>query len=331
MFFRSSFGVFCACVLSVSTAALAAPIKVALILDKGGKDDKSFNTAAFKGATQAKEKLGIQLKEIEASDDTLFEPAMRSFAKKNFDLIIGIGVAQAETVRKLAQEMPNQKFAIVDAPVELPNVSALMFEEHEGSYLVGYIAGLKTKTGTVGFVGGMDIPLIRRFELAYTQGAKAANANIKVLSNFSGVTSEAWNNPTKGKELANSQYARGADIIFSAAGNTNNGVFDEAERQKKFAIGCDSNQNWIKPGRILTSMLKRVDTAVYQVIEEAAKGSFQGGVRRFGLKTDGIGWAFDEHNRLLFGDLEIKKIETVKRDLIAGKIKAQDFYALRKK
>ena len=311
---------------AISANASGAQLKVALVLDKGGKDDKSFNAAAYKGATEAKEKLGVFLKEIEASDDSFFEPAMRSFVSKNFDLIIGIGISQAETVKKLSKEFPKQRFAIVDAPVESPNTVAAMFQEHEGSYLVGYVAGMKNKSGTVGFVGGMDIPLIRRFEKAFTQGVLAAKPGTKVLVNYVGVTSDAWNNPTKGKELAENQYGRGADVIFVAAGNSNNGVFDAAAEKGLYAIGVDSNQNWIKPGRILTSMLKRVDTAVFQVIEDLTKNSFKGGVRVFGLKNNGIDWAVDQYNEKLFTKEDLKKIDGVKKDIIAGKIKVTDYY-----
>ena len=314
-----------------SSVVHADQLRVALILDKGGKDDKSFNSAAFRGATEAKQKLGIFLKEIEASDDSFFEPAMRSFISKKFDLIIGIGIAQAETMKKLAKEYPQQKFAIIDAPIESANVVSALFDEHEGSYLVGYAAGLKSKSGNVGFIGGMDIPLIRRFEKAYAQGAQAARAGSKVQVNYVGVTSDAWNNPTKAKELAQNQYNRGADVIFVAAGASNNGVFDAAEAGKKFAIGCDSNQNWIKPGLILTSMLKRVDTAVYQVIDDLKGGKFKGGIRVFGLKNSGIDWALDEHNTKLFTTDEIKKINQVKTDIVASKIKVTDYYKSSKK
>lgn len=314
----------------ISTLVNADQFKVGLILDRGGKDDKSFNSAAFKGSTEAKSKLGIFLKEVEVSDDNLFEPAMKSFAQKKFDLILAIGVSQAEALKKVSKEFPNQKFAIIDAVVDSPNVASLMFNEHEGSYLVGYIAGLKTKTNSVGFIGGMDIPLIRRFEMAYVQGAKSANPKVKTITNYIGVTSDAWNNPTKGKELAQSQYGRGADIIFVAAGASNNGAFNAAEDSKKFAIGVDSNQNWIKPGLILTSMLKRVDTAVYQTIEESSKGQFKAGTHIFGLQNSGIDWALDEHNKKLFTDEEIKKIDALKGDIVKGKIKVEDYYKKKK-
>ena len=315
-------------VFLVSTSGYSDQKKIGLILDRGGKDDKSFNSAAFRGATEAKAKLGIYLKEIEASDDTLFEPAMRSFAQKKFDLIIGVGVNQAEAMKKVARENPDLRFAIIDAVVDLPNVTSLIFDEHDGSYLVGYVAGLKSKTGVVGFVGGMKIPLIQRFELAYTQGAKAANPKTEVVVNYIGFTSEAWNNPTKAKEIAKNQYAKKADVIFTAAGASNNAVFDVAADQKKLAIGVDSNQNWIKPGFILTSMLKRLDTAVYAVISEVAAGTLRGGTKVFGLKNDGVDWALNEHNKSLFTTADLAKIKTVKDQLIAKKITAKDYYKL---
>lgn len=317
------------CVFPIQYAKADAA-RIALILDKGGKDDKSFNSAAYRGATEAKKKLGIFLKDIEVSDDSLFEPAMRSFAAKNFDLIIGIGVAQAEVLKKLSKEFPAQKFAIIDAPVEAPNVASAMFNEHEGSYLVGYVAGIKAKSNTLGFLGGMDIPLIRRFEKAYAQGAKAAKPGLNVLVNYVGVTSDAWNNPTKAKELAQNQFSRGADAIFTAAGASNNGVFDAAEAANKFAIGVDSNQNWIKPGRILTSMLKRVDTAVYQFIDDVVQKKFKAGIHTFSLKNAGVDWALDEHNKALFTPDDLKKIDKVKADLVAGKINVTDYYKTKK-
>lgn len=313
-----------------AAAVHADSARIALVLDKGGKDDKSFNSAAFRGATEAKQKLGIFLKEIEASDDSFFEPAMRSFISKKFDLIIGIGVSQAETVRKLSKEFPQQKFAVIDASVEAPNVISAMFNEHEGSYLVGYIAGMKSKTGNVGFLGGMDIPLIRRFEKAYVQGAQAARPGIATQVNYVGVTSEAWNNPTKAKELAQNQYGRGADIIFVAAGASNNGCFDAADSSGKLAIGVDSNQNWIKPGKILTSMLKRVDTAVYQIIEDTTKHQFKGGVRVFGLKNNGVDWAIDQYNEKLFSKDDLKKIDDLKKKIVAGKVQVADYYKAKK-
>src|SRR5882757_3466577 len=264
----------------VPAQLISAAFKVGLVLDRGGKDDKSFNSSAYEGATHAKEKVGVFVKYVEAADDNAFEPMLRAFAQRDFDLIIGIGFAQKEAIKKVAAQFPKKHFAIIDAQVDEPNVRSLIFEEHEGAFLVGAIAAMTSKTGKIGFVGGMDIPLIRRFAMAYEAGAKKINPQITVLANFVGVTSEAWNNPPKGKELAVSQYDAGIDIIFAAAGASGLGVFDAAEEKKKFAIGVDANQDWTKPGLILTSMLKRVDEAVYSTIEESKSGAFSGGVKR---------------------------------------------------
>ena len=301
-------------------------IKIGLVLDKGGRDDKSFNNAAYDGTTRAGKEFNIFTKTVEASDDSAFEPLQRTMAERNFDLIIGVGFAQEEAVRKVASDFPNIHFALVDSKVELPNVASLLFKEHEGSFLVGMIAALKNQTGTVGFVGGMDIPLIRKFLMGYEEGVRYAKPSLRVISNFTGVTPDAWNNPTKGKELANAQYSQGADIIFTAAGASNSGVFDSAEENKKFAIGVDSNQNWVKPGFILTSMLKKVDIAVYETIKSVVDKKFNSGVHNFGLDNNGIDYAMDDYNKNLIPKEIIDKVETAKKDIIAGKIKVTDYY-----
>lgn len=308
-----------------SLSALAE-FKVGLVLDRGGKDDKSFNSSAFQGATQAKEKLGVFLKYVEATDDNAFEPLLRAFAQRNFDVIIGIGFAQKEAIAKVAGQYPKSHFAIVDAQVDAPNVRSLLFEEHEGAYLVGAIAALTSRSGKIGFVGGMDIPLIRRFSLAYEAGAKKVKPQVTVFANYVGITSEAWNNPPKGKELAVSQYAQGADVIFAAAGASGLGVLDAAEEKKKFAIGCDSNQDWAKPGWILTSMLKRVDEAVYATIAEAKAGRFEGGVKHFGLANKGVDYSVDEFNSKILTEAVRQRAETLKAEIIAGRLVVPDYY-----
>lgn len=310
--------------LLVSSPALA--LKVGLVLDKGGKDDKSFNSAAYLGASDAQKKLGIELKYVEATDTNALENLHRSFAKKDFDLIIGIGFAQTDAIKKVATQYPDKKFALVDGEVTLPNVKSLLFEEHEGSFLVGAIAAKASKSGKVGFIGGMDIPLIRRFEMGYKAGAEYQNKQAKLTSNFIGITGEAWNNPAKAKELALSQYNQGVDVIFVAAGASGSGVFDAAEEKKKLAIGVDSNQNWMKPGYILTSMLKRVDIAVFDTIKEVKDGTFKGGPARFGLPSKGVDYALDSHNEKIFTP-EIKKLaDETKQKIISGKIQVPDFY-----
>jgi basic membrane protein A len=312
--------------LTLSVNSFASEIRIGLVLDRGGKDDKSFNSSAYAGAMEAKTNLGVFVKYVEATDDNAFEPLIRAFAQKEFDLIIGIGFAQKDAIAKAARQFPKRHFAIVDAQVDAPNVQSLLFEEHEGAYLIGAIAALTSKTGKIGFVGGMDIPLIRRFALAYGAGAKAANPQTAVLENYVGVTSEAWNNPPKGKELGLAQYDQGADIIFAAAGASGLGVFDAAEERKKFAIGVDANQNWTKPGLILTSMLKRVDHAVYATIADVKSGKFAGGVKHFGLANKGIDYALDEFNAKILTAPVRQRAEQIKADIIAGKIAVPDYY-----
>lgn len=308
--------------------AKAAPFKVALLLDRGGKDDKSFNASAYAGAAKAKDNLGIAFKYVEAADDNAFEPMLRAFAQRDFDLIIGIGFAQRDALAKVAAQYSQKHFAIVDAQVSAPNVRCLLFEEHEGSFLVGAIAAWTSKTGKVGFIGGMDIPLIRRFAVGYEAGAKCANPKASVLVNFVGLTSEAWNNPPKAKELALAQYDQGADVIFAGAGASGMGVLDAAEERKKFAIGCDSNQNWTKPGWVLTSMLKRVDEAVYATIEQAKSGKFAAGTQRFGLRDKGIDYAVDEFNAAIFPKAVRERAEELRAEIISGKVTVPDYYKL---
>ena len=304
-------------------------IKVGLVLDKGGKDDKSFNTAAFRGATEAGKELGVDLKEVESPDDAAFEPALRTFAERGYALVIAIGFAQVDAIRKVAPQFTNTHFAIIDGVVEAPNVASLMFAEHEGAYLTGYYAALLSKTGKIGFIGGMDIALIRRFQIAYEAGAKAANPKVQIEVNYVGVNSSAWANPTRGKELALSQYGRGVDVIFHAAGASGLGVFDAAEEKQLYVIGCDSNQNALKPGRVATSMLKRVDTAVFNVIKAQVESQFKAGTKNFGLKDNGIDLAMDANNEKIAAPYR-SKLEEVRKKIESGSIKVPDYYETKK-
>lgn len=322
---------FLALFLILASDSAFADFKVALILDKGGKDDKSFNASAFAGMSRAEKELKLSFKYVEATDDNAYASLMRSFAMKKFDLIVAIGVAQADAVKKAASEFPEIHFAIVDATVNAPNVRSLMFKEHEGSFLVGAAAAMTSKSGKIGFIGGMDIPLIRRFEMGYSAGAKLINPKIELISNFVGITSDAWNNPTKAKELALAQYNKGADIIFTAAGASSMGLFDAAEEKAKFAIGVDSNQNWVKPGHILTSMLKKVDTAVFETCKVSMTGKFAGGVQYYGLENSGVDYAIDQYNEKILPQSVRKKIDGLKKDIISGKIKVPDYYQQAKK
>jgi len=318
-------------------------IHVGIVFDIGGKDDRSFNAAAFAGVKCAetgnwpdgtpcgRPSLNIVLRDIEPGNPTSIEPAMRAFAERGYDLIIGVGFAQAPIMERVAKEYPNIHFAIVDGVSELPNVASLVFKEHEGSYLVGMLAAKKSKTGTIGFLGGMDIGLIHRFEGGYEEGARAVNPNIRVIQNYVGVTDSAWNNPGKGKELALAQIGKGADVIFTAAGNSGLGAFDAVEQAgtrngsaTHFVIGVDSNQNMVKPGFVLTSMVKRVDNAVYAIVDDVAKGRFQAGFHVYGLDKDGVGYAMDQNNQNLVTPEMIQQVEEAKKKIIAGDIKVID-------
>lgn len=317
---------FCSLMMLATQPASAKEFRVGLVLDKGGRDDKSFNAAAYKGSQEAEKAFSVKVKVLEGRDDNSSEPMLRSLAEKKYDLIIAVGFSQGEAVKKIAGQFKDQKFVIVDSEVDLPNVKSVLFEEHEGSFLIGAIAALKSKTGKIGFIGGMDIPLIRRFLMGYEAGARYVKKDVKIIANYAGVTGQAWNNPPKGKELALAQISQGADVIFAAAGASGMGLFDAAEEKKIFAIGVDSNQNWVKPGFVLTSMMKRVDVAVYKSIEEAKNGKLAVGVARYGLATDGVGYALDDNNSKLLDKELLAKIEGLKADIIAGKIVVPDFY-----
>jgi len=316
-------------------------IRVGIVFDIGGKNDRSFNAAAWEGVKRAQNDLDICLYDVEPGNPTSIEPAMRAFAEKNFDLIIGVGFAQGPIMQKVATDYPNIKFAIVDGVIvdndgkPFANVADLVFREHEGSYLVGMIAASKSKTGTLGFLGGMDIPLIHKFETGYAEGARSVNPNIKIIDNYVGVTDGAWNNPGKGKELSLAQIEKGADVIFTAAGNSGLGAFDAVEQYgknaqgeaNKFVIGVDSNQNGVKPGFVLTSMVKRVDNAVYDVVKEVLDGKFEGGFHAFGLDKDGVAYAVDDNNKSLIPPDVIAKAEEAKKRIVAGEIKVTDAMA----
>jgi basic membrane protein A and related proteins len=316
-----------ACNLSKASVDDKTKVHVGIVFDIGGKDDRSFNASAWEGVKRAAKDYPIVLRDVEPGDPTSIEPAMRAFAEKGYDLIIGVGFAQGPIMENVAKDYPKLKFAIIDFVVDQPNVASLVFKEHQGSYLVGMIAARKSQTGIIGFIGGMDIPLIHRFEKGYEEGAKSVNPNIKVIENYVGVTDVAWNNPGKGKELAIAQYSKGADVIFTAAGNSGLGAFDAAEQNGKFVIGVDSDQNWVKPGRVLTSMVKRVDNAVYQIVGDTVEGHFQGGVHVFGLENNGVGYALDQYNQTLIPPDVLKDVEAARQKIINGQIQVTDAMA----
>ena len=302
-----------------------ATLKVGLVFDVGGRGDKSFNDSAYRGLKKAKEDLGIYYEYIEPGEGSDRESGLRMLANQKFDLIFGIGFMFSDDITHIAREFPETKFACVDYTVQPgrgipPNLAALKFKEEEGSYLVGAIAGLLTKTNKLGFVGGMDIPLIHKFESGYKAGVRRANPRATILVGYAGVTGEAFKNPAKGKEIALSQYGQGVDVIYHASGSTGLGVFEAARDKDALAIGVDSDQYHEAPGYILTSMIKRVDNSVYNTIKDTIAGQFKGEVHVFGLEEDGVGYVYDENNKDLIPDEVIKKVEELKKKIIAGEI-----------
>src|SRR5271163_4193691 len=312
--------------LLATTAAFAADVKPAVVYDLGGKFDKSFNEGVFNGATKFKKESGVDFRDIEIQSDAQREQVLRKFAKDGFSPIMTVGFAWATATGKVASEFPGTKFGIIDGDVDQPNVQSIKFREEEGSFLVGVIAAQTSKTGKVGFVGGMDIPLISAFECGYVQGVKyASGGKDEVIANMTGTTPAAWNDPVKGGELAKSQMDRGADIVFAAAGATGQGVLKAAADGGKFGIGVDSNQNGLFPGKVLTSALKHVDVATYDSFNDAKNGTWKAGVQVFGLKNDGVGYAIDDNNKAILTDAAKAKAEAAKADIISGKIDVHNY------
>ena len=308
-------------------SARAADIRPAIVYDLGGRFDKSFNEGVYSGAEKFKKDTGIEYRDFEIQNDSQREQALRNFARKGFSPIVAVGFSHAAAVEKVATEFPKVQFTIIDMVVDKPNVSSIVFKEHEGSYLVGVLAALASTSGKVGFVGGMDIPLIRRFACGYVGGVKSVKGDAEVLQNMTGTTGAAWSDPVKGGELAKNQFNSGADVIYHAAGGTGLGVLQAAADAGKLGIGVDSNQNHLYPGKVLTSMLKRVDIATYTTFENAKKGTFEKGVQVMGLAQGGVGWALDDNNKKLISDDMMKAVKQVEADIISGKVKVHDYMA----
>lgn len=318
------------------------PPKICMVLDKGGKDDHSFNESAVKGFEQAKKQLAISpdSKFVEPSSETIIPQFFTNFATSaKCDLIIGVGFLPSTYIPSLAAKYSEKKFLALDIDLGSKNtkgnIRSVTFEENEGSFLVGAIAAMKSKTGKIGFIGGMDVPLVHRFELGYEAGAKYINPKIKMTTTYVGITANAWNNPAKAKELAIAQYNSGVDVIYQVAAASGKGVFDAAEDFNKshpgikhYAIGVDSNQNWINPKVILTSMIKKIDVAVFEAIRDMTKHKFQDGHVTFGLKDGGVDWAYDKYNENYYSASEIKKINSIKDKIISGKINVPDYYKI---
>ena len=312
-------------IVLLATATAAAEIKPAVVFDMGGKFDKSFNEGIYNGVEKFRMENGIDYAEFEVANEAQREQALRNFARRGYNPIIAVGFGQAPALEKVAAEYPDTSFSIIDMVVDLPNVQSIVFKEHEGSFLVGMIAALASETGKVGFVGGMDIPLIRRFACGYEQGVMYVNPDAQVYQNMTGTTPAAWNDPVKGGELAKSQFDRGADIVFAAAGGTGLGVLQAAADGGKLSIGVDSNQNYLHPGSVLTSMLKRVDVAAYEVYTTAMADTWEAGIKDLGLAEDGVGWALDEHNRSLITDEMEAQVEAARAAIVAGEMSVHDY------
>jgi len=304
-------------------------LRVAIVFDIGGKNDKSFNTAAYRGLERAHAELGVQTTYVEPTEGSDRESALRSMAAGGNDLVIGVGFMFGPDLEQLAKQFPDVKFAGIDySPTPgigtLPNLAGLRFREHEGSFLVGAIAGMVTRTKIVGFVGGMKIPLIRKFEAGYEAGVHHVCPSCEVIGAYAGSDPKAFADPTHGAELATAQYGKGADIIFHAAGKTGDGVFAIARRKKLLAIGVDSDQYEAAPCCVLTSMVKRVDVAVVDIIKDLAAGTFRGGPHELGLAEDGVGFVADERNRRLLPLDVVTRTKKLADQIIAGTIQVPD-------
>ncbi|ATI43015.1 BMP family ABC transporter substrate-binding protein [Pacificitalea manganoxidans] len=306
--------------LALTAGALAA--EPALIYDLGGKYDKSFNESAFNGAQRWADETGEDFLEIELSSEAQREQALRRFAEAGANPIITTGFAMSSPIEGVAPDYPDTTFVTIDGYVDAPNVLTIGFSEHEGSYLVGMLAAMASESDTVGFIGGMDVPLIRKFACGYAQGVKAVKPEATVISNMTGTDPSAWNDPVKGSELTKAQISQGADVIFAAAGGTGVGVLQTAADEDILSIGVDSNQNHLHPGKVLTSMLKRVDVAVYDILKA---GEAEGGIQTMALEDDGVGYAVDDNNRDLITEDMTSAVEEAKQQIIDGGVEVHDY------
>ena len=303
----------------------AGTLKVGLVFDVGGRGDRSFNDAAYAGLERAQRELGVPFSTLDTGEGADRKAQMLQLAEGGSHLVFDVGFLFSDDIYGLAQEFPNVRFACVDYTVKEgqtlpPNLVALRFKEEEGSFLVGALAALLTKTGKVGFVGGMEIPLIKKFEAGYRAGVRAAGPKVGVIVKYAGTTGAAFKDPTKGKELGLAEYNQGADIIYHASGSTGLGVFEAAREKGRLAIGVDSDQYAEAPGFILTSMVKHLEASIFDTIKDSQEGRWQGGVREFGLRENGVGWVYDERNKALIPDGVKAKVDSLRAEIIAGRI-----------
>ncbi len=314
-------------VFVLSASIVQADIRPAVVYDIAGKNDQSFNEAVFVGITKYMNDTGIAVTELEPTNAAQVEQSLKKLASRGYEPIVAVGFAMANAVQAAAEAYPDTKFTLIDMVVGLPNVQNVLYKEHEGSFLVGVLAAMNSETGTVGFVGGMDIPLISRFECGYKQGVNWQDSSMNVLANMTGSTPAAFGNPSKGGELTRTQIQNGADVVYAAAGGTGSGVYQAAADAGVLAIGVDSNQNWMQPGTMLTSMLKRVGEAAYDSYAAANNGTWEAGFRILGLAEGGVGWALDEYNRdMITAEMEAR-VNEARDAIIAGDIVVHDYMA----
>ena len=314
-----------AAILALLPAATAGEFMPAIVYDFGGKFDRSFNQSASVGVERFKKETGIPVREFEITNAAQREQIMTQLARRGATIIVAVGFTQASAVQDVARRFPAVKFTLIDGTVDLPNVQSVNFREQESSFLCGMLAAMATKTGKIGFVGGMDIPLIRKFALGYRAGAEYVNPKIEIFENMTGTTPAAWGDPTRGAELARSQFGRGADVIFHAAGATGIGVMQAAADEGRLSIGCDSDQNYLHPGSVLTSAVKRVDVATYRAFTKARNGTWRAGAEDLGLAEGGVDWALDEYNRRLITPAMEQRVEQARADIISGKLKVPEY------
>ena len=314
--------------LAAALALTAAPALAdpAIVYSSGGKFDKSFNEAAYNGAQRWASDTGNTYREIEVTSEAQRVQFATRLAEAGFNPIVVLGFQNASTMEEVAPKYPDTSFAIIDVSwLDIPNLRQISFAEHEGSYLVGMLAAMASESGTIGFVGGMDDPLIRHFGCGYAQGAVAVNPDIEIVANMTGTTPAAWNDPVKGGEITRAQISQGADVVYAAAGGTTVGVLQAAADSDILSIGVDSNMNHLHPGQVLTSMLKRVDQAVYDVFEAGVEG-FEPGVITMGLANEGVGYALDENNAELITAEMQEAVDAAKASIIAGDTQVVSYY-----
>lgn len=308
-------------------AAAQSKFQPAVLYDIGGKFDKSLNEGIATGIASFAEKSGVEFREFEVTNDTQREQALRNMARRGDSPIIVAGPSQAQALAKVAQEFPRTRFAIVDAVVKLPNVQSIIFRDHEGAFLVGALAALASESGTIGFIGGADIPRVRRVACGYVQGARYVNKKITVLQNMAGTGPAAWNDPIRGAELAQAQFDGGGDVVFHLAGGTGLGVLQAATEAGKLAIGNEFNQNALHPGSVLTSMRRWVDTATFNMFKTAAQGTWKPGILSLGLREGGISWTLDDHNAPLVNAQMRDAMGRIRTAIVNGTIKIADYAA----